>query len=438
MTAKIGRIIHVGNSGIEGEGAIVGVDEGIGVCAGEGEGEGEGEKKGKRGLYVPSDPPTVPETSANPQIIVCNCYLEHYNNELLGLRCVYNQSYSDCTSQRNVNLVTEQACFSALIGSGFRGKCFTKLVLVCLILLLERVVCWFGVNWHSCAILRNCFYPSPDTRSYEINCVGDMMHSLKIVVAAIFALTILFWVGTSFALTYGPNNGYAQYKVTASGTANSFQSVSGIVNESAQPTGQTGIVNIILGISSTMANITYSKDVNTTSLPEIFPYLPAIVNQSLSYQTQGISISASLINAGQTSITFNDTTYQATKFLISFSAVNSSNTLSFSGNGTIISLPSGLIDTVQLSLNQTASINATLLSTNLSLNAPSGNINTIGASALGVALVAAVAIAAPTIYTREKKKKHEEQSTEDENKTSQENDSKQENENEKKPSYWVD
>jgi len=265
-----------------------------------------------------------------------------------------------------------------------------------------------------------------------------MMNSLKIVVATFLALTILFGLGTSFALTYGPSNGYVQYEVTASGKATSFQSVSGIVNESAQPTGQTGFVNLILGISSTVTNLTYSRDVNTTSLPEIFPYLPAITNQSLSYQTQGISISANLINAGQTSVTFNSATYQATKFLISFSAVNSTSALSFSGNGTIISMPSGLIDTVQLSLNQTASINATLLSTNLSLNAPAGNINPLGASVLGVALAAAVAVAAPTIYTREKKKKHEDPSQVDENKTGQESDVKQESEDENKPSYWVD
>jgi hypothetical protein len=265
-----------------------------------------------------------------------------------------------------------------------------------------------------------------------------MMHSLKIVVATFLVLTILFGVGTSFALTFGPSSGYVQYQVTASGTANSFQSFSGIVNESAQPTGQTGFVNLMLGISSTVANLTYSRDVNTTSLPEIFPYLPEVTNQSLSYQTQGISISANLINEGQTSVTFNGVTYQATKFLISFSAVNSSNSLSFSGNGSIISMPSGLIDTVQLSLNQTASINATLLSTNLSLDAPAGNINPVGATVLGAALTAAVAIAAPTIYNREKKKKHEGQTREDENKTSQESGVKQENEDEKKPSYWVD
>ncbi len=116
------------------------------------------------------------------------------------------------------------------------------------------------------------------------------MHSLKIAVATFLVLTILFGVGTSFALTYGPSNGYAQYEVTASGIGNSFPSASGIVNESVQSTGQTGFVNLILGISSTAANLTYAKVVNTTSLLEIFPYLPAVTNQSLSYQTQGISI----------------------------------------------------------------------------------------------------------------------------------------------------
>ncbi len=262
------------------------------------------------------------------------------------------------------------------------------------------------------------------------------MHSLKIVVTAFLVLVVLAGAGTSFALTYGPSNGYAQYKIAASGTAGFFQSVSGFVNESAQPTGQTGFVSLTLGISSTAENLTYSRDINTTSLPEIFPYLPAITNQSLSYQTQGISISANVINAGQTAVTFNSVTYQATKFLVSFSAVNSSNALSFSGNGSIISMPSGLIDTVQFSLNQTATLNATLLSTNLSLDAPASSINPAGASVLGAALVVAVAIAAPTIYKREKNKAHEEQTQVVENKTGQESDVKQEDE--KKPSFWVD
>jgi len=263
------------------------------------------------------------------------------------------------------------------------------------------------------------------------------MQSLKVVVATFLLLGVLLGVGTCFGLTYGPSSGYVQYKVSASGTATYFPIVTGIINESAQPTGQTGFVNLKLSISSTLANFTYSKDVNTTSLLEIFPYLPTITNQSLSYQTQGIFISANLINAGQTPVTFNGATYQATKFLISFSAANSSYAKSFSGSGNIISMPSGIIDTIQISLNQTATINATLLSTNLSLNAPASNINPVGASVLGAALSVAVVIAAPTIYRREKKK-HEEQTRKDEDKNSQENDVKQENKDEEKPAYWVD
>src|SRR5208283_2069797 len=119
-----------------------------------------------------------------------------------------------------------------------------------------------------CATRRNGFYPSSGIRSMETNCTGDIMHSLKIVAATLLILTILFGVGTSFALTYGPTNGYAQYSITASGKADYFQPVSGIINESVQPTGQTGFVNLILDLSSTKANFTYSKDINATSLLE--------------------------------------------------------------------------------------------------------------------------------------------------------------------------
>ncbi|MGO8807432.1 MAG: hypothetical protein ACLQO7_12665 [Candidatus Bathyarchaeia archaeon] len=267
--------------------------------------------------------------------------------------------------------------------------------------------------------------------------MDDIVLSLKIVVATLLILTMLGGVGTIFALTYGPSNGYVQYKIAATGSSSFFQPTSGIINESVQPTGQTGFLNLILDISSLSANLTYSKVVNATSLLEIFPYLPAVTNQSLSYQVKGTSINANLINTGQTPVTFSNATYQATRFLVAFSAVNSSSDLSFSGNGSIVTMPSGLIDTVQLSLNQTGSINAALLSTNLSLKTPAGNINPIGASVLGAALSVAVVIAAPTIYKREKKK-HEEQQCEAENKNNQESDAKKENEDKNKPSYWVD
>jgi hypothetical protein len=262
------------------------------------------------------------------------------------------------------------------------------------------------------------------------------MRSFKII-TAILTLTLLFGAAANFALANGQSSGYVQYQVAISSSEKSALPITAVVNETVQPTGQTGFVDLTLFISSNAENFTYSRDVNSSSLPEIFPYLPALTNQSLSYEVKGFSIRASIVDAGQVAVTFNSATYQATKYLVSFSAVNSSSAKSFYGNGDIISMPSGLIDTVQISLNQTASVNLTLLSTNLSLNAPADSINPVGASLLGVALIAAVAIAAPTIFRKTKKNKSKDQTQDSENETGKESSEKHEDEGEK-PSYWVD
>ena len=271
------------------------------------------------------------------------------------------------------------------------------------------------------------------------------MHSFKIMIVAIFALVLLVGAATNFALASGPNSGYVQYKVTVSGLETSpipisvpfSVPISTTVKETVQPTGQSGFIDLTVSLSSDTANVTYSRVVNASSLPEIFPYLSGLTTQSLTYQVQGFSINANLENTGQVPITFNSTSYQATKYLVSFLATNSSSATSFSGNGTIISMPSGLIDSVQLSLNQTATVNVTLLSTDLALNAEGGSINPVGASLVGVAAIAAVAIAGPTIFKRTSENKSKKQIQENEAKTTQESDAKKK-EDKNKPSYWVD
>jgi len=268
------------------------------------------------------------------------------------------------------------------------------------------------------------------------------LRSFKITIVVVFALTLLLGAGSNFALANGPNSGYVQYKVTVNGLENSSVPfslpISTTVNETAQPSDQSGFIDLTISLSSDAANFSYSRVVNASSLPEIFPYLSGLTTQSLSYQVQGFSITANLDNTGQVPVTFNSATYQATKYLVSFSAVNSSSSTSFSGNGTIISMPSGLIDTVQLSLNQTATVNIALSSTDLSLNAQGGNINPLGASLLGIALVAAVAIAGPTIFKRTRESKNKKQIQDSETKPNQDSIVKQEDEDKKKPPYWVD
>ena len=268
------------------------------------------------------------------------------------------------------------------------------------------------------------------------------LRSFKIVIIAVIGLTLLLGLGANFALASSPNSGYVQYKVTVSGLGNSVIPfsipISTTINETAQPFSQSGFVDLTLSLSSDSANFSYSRDVNASSLPEIFPYLSGLTTQSLSYQIQGFSITASLDNTGQVTVTFNNTAYQATEYKVSLSAVNSSSSTSISGNGTIISMPSGLIDTIQLSLNQTASVNVSLLSTDLSLNAQGSSINPLGASLLGIALVAAVAIAGPTIFKKTKENKEKKQIQDNETKPNQDADDKKEDEDKKKPSYWVD
>jgi|GEM_PF-4211810 len=257
-------------------------------------------------------------------------------------------------------------------------------------------------------------------------------------VVAILALTLLFAATANFALASGPSSGYVQYKVNVSSQQNSMlPTSSATVNEIVEPTSQSGIVNLTLSVSSSLGNFSYSRDVNSTSLPEIFPYLSGLTNQSFSYQFQGMSISANLVNTGQVSVNFNGTNYQGTKYLISFSAANATKGILFSGDGVITSMPSGLIENIQLSLNQTASLSVTLLSTNLSLDPPTSSINPLGASLLGIAVLAAVAVAAPTIFKKANENKHRNQTQENKSKNPQETDKKQENEDEKKP-YWVD
>jgi hypothetical protein len=261
------------------------------------------------------------------------------------------------------------------------------------------------------------------------------LHSVKIFVAMMLSFMLL--IGVVYAVDFGPSSGFVQYQVTVSSSKSSGLSFTTEVNETAQPSGQSGIIDLTLGVSSAASNFSYSRDVNSSSLPEIFPYLPVLTNQSLSYEVSGFSIKVDFVNTGQVVVVFDGTSYQATNFLVSFSA-NSTTSTSFSGNGNVTSLPSGLIVTAQLSVNQTVSVDATLLSTDLSINAPASSISPVGISLLGVAILVAIVIAVPTIFMQALRKKHNKQNQEKETKTSQESNETKENQNDQKPSYQVD
>ena len=264
------------------------------------------------------------------------------------------------------------------------------------------------------------------------------MRFLTIIISVLFISILIIGEVDSTLAIQGQSVGYVQYSISLTGVGDTSLPKNVLVNESVTPTDQTDFVSITLSVTSDTANFTYSKDVNSSSLPMIFPYLSGLTNQSFSFTVQGISITANLVNTGQVPVTFNDTTYQATKYFVIFSAVNSSSMKSISADGNIVSMPSGLIYNVQLSFNQTASVDIVLISTNLALNEPPVIVNPLGAAILGGGAILAVAIAAPTIFKKLKHNNSKNQPQNNEFKTNQDSGIAQKSENEKKPDYWVD
>jgi hypothetical protein len=239
-------------------------------------------------------------------------------------------------------------------------------------------------------------------------------------------LFVLFLVATPVVLatnasSSSSNQGYVTYQVTL--TRGTNQTVF-VVNESSVPTNQNGFVDITFRLLSNQQNLSYSRVVNTSALPEIFPFIPGITNQSFSYNVYGFLINASISSAGSTSASFNGAGYTGSKYLLDLSATNSSNGQSMSATGNIIALPSGLVYSVQLEQagNSAISVSVKLLSTNLPLSDPSNTVSTTeGAAMVGAGVLGAAAFAVPFWKLRKKK-----------------NSAAASEEADKKPSYWVD
>ena len=118
-----------------------------------------------------------------------------------------------------------------------------------------------------------------------------------------------------------------------------------------------------------------------------------------------------------------------------FSIQCSSSMISFSADGNIVSMPSGLIYQIQLSFNQTSSVEILLTSTNLELDEPPSSANPLGAAILGGGAILAVAIVAPTIFKKLKHNNSKHQTPTNGSKTNQDNGMEPKKEAEKKPSW---
>jgi hypothetical protein len=250
---------------------------------------------------------------------------------------------------------------------------------------------------------------------------------MRIPTYAVLVFSAMLLVGAAHGanVTIGPTQGHVEYRIIiynqSTTVANFF------LNESAQPTGQNGIVQVTANLISTLRNFTYSRALNTSSFPEVFPYLLGIGNQSFSYHTNGVSLNLHIVNTGNAQITFNGQTFQGTSYQVTASATYASTTGSVSANGTISTMPSGLIYSVQLESINSYSVQMRLEQTNLALIDPSNSSSLpIGIALVSLGLLGAAVFAVPSIFKRLKNKPAETPSTPGGS------------DSDEKPPYWVD
>ncbi len=244
-------------------------------------------------------------------------------------------------------------------------------------------------------------------------------------VVLVFSGLLLIGAVQGATVTIGPTQGHVEYKVTIVNQGATVASF--FLNESAQPTGQNGVVLVTANLLSTVRNFTYSRALNTSSFPEVFPYLLGISNQSLSYHAYGISLTLHIVNTGNAQITFDGLSFQGTSYQVAASAIYASATASVSANGTIITMPSGLVYSVQLESINSYSVQMLLEETNLALIDPSNSSSLpIGIALVSLGLLGAAVFAAPSIFKRLKRQPATTPSTPGETDTDE------------KPPYWVD
>jgi hypothetical protein len=249
---------------------------------------------------------------------------------------------------------------------------------------------------------------------------------MRIPTSAVLVFSALLLVGAvqGATVTIGPTQGHVEYRITINKQGATVASF--FVNESAEPTSQNGIVLVTANLLSTLRNLTYSKALNTTSFPEVFPYLLGISNQSFSYHAFGILLTLHIVNTGNVPVTFNSQSFQGTSYRVSASASYPSMTVAVSTNGTIVTMPSGLIYSLQLGAMDTYSVQVKLEQTNLPLADSSSSSLPLGIALVSLGLLGAVVFAVPSIF---KKLKRKPEAT---------SGKPAETSPEEKPSYWVD
>jgi hypothetical protein len=187
------------------------------------------------------------------------------------------------------------------------------------------------------------------------------------------------------------NEGFVVYHVSITNIQGHSYSFS--INESVSPSSESGFSAISIAYDGVSTNFSISKIVNTTALPELFPIIPGISNESGSFSRNGTTFNGAILNTGSSNIVFGGSNYVVSDYSVTASIVNSTRAASLSG--TLRAMPSGILYSADFVFNGTSTIDIQLLSTNLPLAYASVASAATGATIVGVGIVGAAALAFP-------------------------------------------
>ncbi len=186
--------------------------------------------------------------------------------------------------------------------------------------------------------------------------------------------------------------GYVAYSVTLGGPSGDK---SFLVNETVQLSSSAGLSNFFLNLVGQDQHLTYSRLVNSST--NLFPYLPVLSNQSLSYAGKNYSFTLALTAAGTGTVSFQGSSQNTKSFGLVFSATYGAQT--FRGTGSIIVFPSALVYSATIQTDANYNLKVVLTATNLPLVDPPG-MNQTAAIITAGAGVGAAALVIPLLIRR--------------------------------------
>jgi len=218
---------------------------------------------------------------------------------------------------------------------------------------------------------------------------------MKRSLVVLLGLTLVLALTPTIEAVAASTSGYVAYSVQVS-SAGSNRSFS--VNETVSPSSHQGQSLLTLVMQSASTNFTYSHLINSSL--SVFPFMPAITNNSFTYSNDSYSVTARIVQAGTSQVTFHGAAYTLNDFAISASFTSAK----ASGNaaGKLSAFQSDLVYSVAFSSNSTA-VAATLTSTSLPLQAGSASPSLQVATA-GVGVSVAAAAVALSLGVRARRK----------------------------------